>query len=137
MNSTRTHHRRRAGGLIVALVTLLVVMLIAGSIVRSLVVDSRESRVQATELQTHCLADAALARAAVKLKTQADYTGETWRPEIYATDETEVGVAEIRVERPAKENVPLKITVEARYPDHPWKRVAVARALIIPQESAP
>ena len=67
MKIHRAYCRRSGGGLIVALVTILVVMLIAGGIVRSLVTDSRETRTHNTELQAHCLADAALA---VRRKTK-------------------------------------------------------------------
>src|SRR5688500_13400829 len=120
MKLNRSHNRRKAGGLIVALVTLMVVMLIAGSIVRSLVTDARESRQALIELQAHQLADAALARAAAMLTAQPDYTGETWQTTINPSDETDTAVAEIRVESTAEPIGPRKVTIEARYPDHPW-----------------
>jgi Tfp pilus assembly protein PilX len=128
MKSNHLFQRRSAAGLVVALVTLLVVMLIAGSIVRSLVTDARESRHAAIELQAHALADAALARAAATLKTQPDYTGETWRPEIKFSDDTNTGIADIRVQRPPDENQSLTITIDAHFPDHPVHRVAVTRS---------
>jgi Tfp pilus assembly protein PilX len=124
---------RRGGALIIALVTLLVVMLMAGAIVRSLVADHRETRQAAKELQAHCLADAAAARGAAMLRMNSEYVGETWRAEI-ATDDT--GVAEIRVQRPGNGNNPTQLTIEARYPDHAWRRIAVSRSILVGQASS-
>jgi len=134
------HSRHRGAGLIIALTTLLVVMLMTGTIVQSLVVEIRQTRRNAAELQAHWLADAALARAAVQLRASSDYSGETWQPAI-TTDDSDVGVVEIRVERPAGEQAHVKLLVEARYPDHPTRRITTRRELTIPttatQETAP
>jgi Tfp pilus assembly protein PilX len=132
--------RRRGAGLIIALTTLLVVMLMTGTIVQALVAQIRQTRRNSAELQAHWLAEAALARGAAQFRASRDYTGETWRPAITA-DASDVGVAEIRVERPAGEPTQVKLIVEARYPDHPTRRISTRRELSITttaiQESAP
>jgi hypothetical protein len=85
------------------------------------------------EAQAQWLAEAALARGLVQAKSQADYAGETWRHEI-VTDR--FGVAEIRIERPADQ--PVRLIVEARYPDDPWQRIGVRREVsLAEQEAAP
>ena len=135
MKPYSNYKRRRGGALIIALVTLLVVMLMAGAIVRSLVADHRETRQAAKELQARSLADAALARGMAVLTTNPNYAGETWRAQIGAGDNDDIGVAEIRVERPEDSNNQFQLTVEARYPDHPWRRVAVSRSISIPRRT--
>ena len=132
--------RRRGAGLIVALTTLLVVMLMTGTIVQSLVAEIRQTRRNAAELQAHWLADAALARAAAQLQASSSYSGETWQPAITA-DESDIGVAEIHVERPSDDRTRVKLIVEARFPDHPTRRISTRRELTITttaiQETAP
>jgi Tfp pilus assembly protein PilX len=144
--------RRGGAALVVAIVTLLVVMLMAGAVMRSLLVDLRESRQTATELQAQWLAEAAVDRAQAQLAIDGNYEGETWRA---ATDgapgdeSADVGVAEIRIERPSGDTNKARLTIKARYPDHPWRRVAASRtyeftlsakeppAGTLPEETAP
>jgi Tfp pilus assembly protein PilX len=129
MKSIRS--RRHGAGLIIALTTLLVVMLMTGTIVQSLVAEIRQTRRNAAELQVHWLADAALARAAAQLRASSAYSGETWQPAITA-DESDIGVTEIRVERTSDDPVRVKLFVEARYPDHPTRRITAHRSCLIP-----
>src|SRR5262245_51673736 len=107
----------------------MVVMLIAGTVARSLIAAHRQSRRAGDEMQAQWLAEAALARGLAKTRSQSDYSGETWRPEVTAQS---VGVAEIRIERPADQ--PARIVVEARYPDDPWQRASVHREAPLPQK---
>src|SRR5262245_61951545 len=101
-------------------------MLMAGAVMQSLLADLRESRQTATELQAQWLAEAAVDRALAQLATDGKYEGETWRASIAGAPDEEnidVGVAEIRIERPGSEAKTARLTVNARYPDHPWRRV--------------
>jgi Tfp pilus assembly protein PilX len=132
--SKSRYARRRGVGLIVALTTLLVVMLMSGAIVQSLVASRRAGRQAPLELQATWLAEAAAARAVAQLRVDPNYAGETWRPAIDEStgDERETGVAEIRVEHPDASAGPARLTIEAHYPDHPWRRIAVRRTYQIP-----
>lgn len=126
--------RRRGGGLVVAMVTLLVVTMLMGSIIRSLLVELRQNRQEVAQVQAHWLAEAALARAAARLRSSSDYQGETWKVDLplNATSVTNSsGVVEIRV-HPGKEGQPSRISVEAKYPDDPRRQVKVERAVSIP-----
>jgi Tfp pilus assembly protein PilX len=128
----KMHPSRRGGALVVAMVTLLVVTLIAGSVVRSLVASHRQARQHEGELQAQWLADAALVRAAAQLSRDADYERETWRPAMSdASAPEEGGVAIIRVEQVDAQPGQRRLIVEARYPDHEWRRVSVRRELLI------
>jgi Tfp pilus assembly protein PilX len=121
-------HTRRGGALVVAMVTLLVVMLIAGTVARSLVASRRQARRMQGQLQAEWLAEAALARGRAQLRSDAGYTGETWRPAI-SVDET--GLAEIRVEQAGNANGGAKLIVSARFPDEPVNTAAVTRELAL------
>ncbi len=127
-------HRRRGGGLIVAMVTLLVVTSLMGSVIRSLLVEMRQGRQEAAELQSHWLAEAAIERTAAQLRSNSDYSGETWNVDLSPTAGSETnpsGVVEIRVDR-GNESQPTRVKIEARYPDDPRRRAKVERVLIIP-----
>ncbi|MBW8883211.1 MAG: hypothetical protein JF612_00235 [Planctomycetia bacterium] len=141
--------RRRGAGLVVALVTLLIVMSTMATIIHSLLVDLRQTRQAAMELQAHWLADSAVGRAIVQLRADPTYEGETWKPWMGMKEDNEsVGVTEIRIER-TSDNKDLRVIVNARYPDHPWRRVVMRRTFLIspannnsaagssPQETAP
>lgn len=124
---------RRGGGLVVALVTLLVVTSLMGSLIRSLLVEMRQSRHEAADLQAHWLAEAALDRAATKLRSQTDYAGETWKVEFSPTANSggSTGLAEIHIEREAADQ-PTSVSVEARYPDDTRRRAKAERVWQIP-----
>jgi hypothetical protein len=147
--SPRGRGRKRRGvGLVVAITTLLVVMLMTAAIMRSIVMGMRQSRQSAVELQAQWLADAAAARAAAQLRTDRQYGGETWRAETTAGREDAIGIAEIHVE-PLENSNQRRVAIDVRYPDHPWRRVAISRTYQIeipdkqppagnrPQENAP
>jgi Tfp pilus assembly protein PilV len=131
---------RRGAALIIALTTLLVVMLMTGAIVQALTADLRQSRSAAMELQAQWLADAAADRAHAQLRANPAYEGETWQASITDTanaDTNDMGVAEIRVRKPAATAGAATVTIEARYPDHPWRRALVSRTCVINSTQKP
>src|SRR5262245_5693484 len=145
-----SHVRRRGAGLVIALVTLLVITSTMAAIIHSLLVDLRQTRQVANELQAQWLADSAVSRTAAQLRTNPDYAGETWKPLVgLADDDRSAGVAEIRIERAKEPGSESRVIVDARYPDHPSRRVVAKRTFLIsptknnsgaernPQETAP
>lgn len=122
--------RRQGAALAVALCTMLIVMLIAGVVVRSLVVANRQSRRQQQDLQAQWLAEAALMRAKAQLLRQPNYTGEQWTPAVGAANEG--GVAEIQVKPDDAGADRLQINVLASYPNHEWRRATIQRQQVIP-----
>jgi hypothetical protein len=139
---------RRGAALAVALATLLVVVLIAGTVVRSLTVSQRASRKLQDQLQAEWLAEGALARGAAQLRTNPAYAGETWQAAVDSSaadasnpEETH-GIATIAVEpimadRGGAKAASVRLIVQAQYPNHRWRRVAVSRERIIELESQP
>lgn len=134
----------------IALVTLLIITSTMAAIIHSLLVDLRQTRQAANELQAHWLADSAVSRAAAQLRTNPEYAGEIWKPLVGIADGNQsAGVAEIRIERAKEPGNEPRVIVDARYPDHPLRRVVAERTFMIsptknnsgadriPQETAP
>jgi len=129
--------RRHGGGLVVALVTLLVVTSLMGSVVRSLLIELRQRRHEAANLQAQWLAEAAIERATARLRSSADYSGETWNvdlPPSVSSSSSRSGVVEIRVES-GNGNDPSSVTIETRYPDDPRHFSHIQRTWTIPAQN--
>jgi len=99
----------------------------------------RQSRQAAAELQAQWFAEAAAGRAAAQLRRDRQYSGETWRTEMAPSQPNAVGVSEIRIEPVENDIQERRVIVEARYPDHPWRRVVVSRTyqITIPKTQPP
>ena len=128
--------RRRGAVLAALLICLLLVMLVSAALVRGLVVQNRLVRNESQRLQAIWLAESAVDRAIVKLRSDAAYDGETWaaslgEPDDPADDDAANGVAVIRVEAVAGAADQRTIRVEARWPDDPVFRVLEQRQLIV------
>ena len=125
---------RRGAALVMAMVARLVVTLVAGALVQTLIAAHRQSRRYADELQAQWLADAGMARARAKLKSDANYQGEVWTAPLGANvpatsveagaDEpaADVGQVTITVDSASKQ-----ITVVAVYPSDEHRRVQARR----------
>jgi type II secretory pathway component PulK len=127
MNGRR---QRRAVAIIAALVTLLIVMLTAAALLRAMLVVHRQSRAFHRELQAQWLAEAALSRAAARLASDPEYTGETWQPQVGPADEPS-GRVTIAVSRPAGRPQQRLIAARAEYPEHESQRSTIHRELSI------
>lgn len=116
--------RRRAAAMAAVLVCLLVVMLICGTIVRSMLLQQRQSKTEVTQLQALCLLEAATALADAQVRADSEYSGQVWRMTVDAAVAAS-GVAEVAVQaadQPLRQrHVHIKIT----YPDDPIRRVVL------------
>jgi Tfp pilus assembly protein PilX len=120
---------RRGIALAITLAALLVVTLVAGALVKSLLLSHRQSKRYTAQLQTEWLAEAGLARATSQLSASADYAGETWQAPVGSADD--FGLVTIRLEAAAGE-VPRTLVVEALYPRREHDRILVRRELPLP-----
>jgi Tfp pilus assembly protein PilX len=127
----RPHPARRPRGaaLVMAMVALLVVTLIAAALVQALIASHRQARRYGDQLQAQWLAEAGLARAAVKLQVDSSYQGEIWQAPVTmnASDAADGGQVTITVEAATK-----KVVVEAVYPLDEIRRVLVRREMEAP-----
>ncbi len=110
-------HNRRSGVVLVAvLVALLVVTLISAAIVRGLVVQHRQARIEQQRTQTFWLAESAVDRGIAQLRTNDEYEGETWQVSLTADGIEASGQAVIRVTSVEGSETRRSIQVEARCP---------------------
>jgi hypothetical protein len=113
-------HPRGGAAMVFVLILLLVISMISASVVRAAVAQHRQRLRDELRAQTVRLAQAGWQRAVRKLRSDADYAGETWRIEsdAFRTDSR----AEVRIEIAADENgsARRRLKVVADYPlDHP------------------
>jgi Tfp pilus assembly protein PilV len=124
----------------VALVTLLVVTSIMGSIMHALLMELRQTRQTAIQVQAQWLADAAVERAAARLSADPKYAGESWKIDLPSSSSAAEshGSVEIKIERGDSEKS-MRIVVHANYPDDSRRRVSAQRAVSvpIPQKNSP
>lgn len=110
---------KRSGVVLVAvLVALLVVSLISATIVRGLVVQHRQARIEQQRTQALWLAESAIDRAIAQLQADADYKGETWNVSQVADGIEASGQATIRIQPVAGSTAQREIHVEARWPNN-------------------
>lgn len=131
-HGTTSYARPRRGAVLAALlICLLLVMLVSAALVRGLVVQHRLVRSESQRLQAIWLAESAVDRAIVKLRSDAGYAGETWAVSFGEPADKPGGVAVIRVEAVEGAAEQRTITIEARWPDDPVFRVLEQRQLIV------
>jgi Tfp pilus assembly protein PilX len=124
----KSAHHRRGGALVAALVTLLAVTLVAGAVVRLVLLSQRQAWQHEHDLQAQWLAESAISRALAQLKQQPDYSGETWQPLIRTNSgDQPTASVEIRIDSPEDALKTRRIVAIAQYPNHEWRRVTFRR----------
>ncbi len=122
----------RSGVVLVAvLVALLVVTLISAAVVRGLVVQHRQARIEQQRTQAFWLAESALDRAIVRLQTNNEYTGETWQVSLAADGSDALGQAVIHVTPVEGSESQRSIQVEARWPKDLIEGALFARSVTV------
>jgi type II secretory pathway component PulK len=131
MRSTGTRRisrgNRRGSMLVIVMVLLLVVAGVVGALVQVLHVERRQIRSHDARLQAAWLAEAGLERAAGRLRSAADYEGETWTVPAGSFGGAHGGSVEIRVEPVAASPQLRRISVTADYPADPERRKRKSR----------
>lgn len=101
--------------LIVAMVALGVVSALAIAVLRSSLLQSRQSRQELHRAQAECLLDAGLDRAVYELRRRPEYKGETWDLSGQQIVERHAGQVTIRVASDASSEM-WTVDVMAEYP---------------------
>ena len=117
--------------LVAAVVCLVVMMLVAAALVRSLVIQQRQSRDVVQKLQAMWLAESAVGRAAVRLREDAAYPGETWRVDIAVGNKTLSAAVLIRVDPVEGRADQRNVHIESRWPDDPLDRSMHRKDVVI------
>ena len=128
--------RPRRGIILAAVLACLVVAaLLAAALVQILVIQARQTRVAEDRAQSFWLAESALQRGLRSIARSPDYRGETWTVPAESLGSESAGVAVIRVEPVNEPQLGAWVRVEARYPDHPLRRIVQTRELFVPNPS--
>lgn len=134
MKAKKRSRKRRAAIMIVALAALLAVTLCGAQLLRSLTLAHRQRQQDQWATQALWLADSGLARAFIRLETDAEYSGETWRPATgkeAGSDSEAAGRVVIAVHKDPDNPASRRVRVEAAYPDDPAHRVLQVREQVI------
>lgn len=115
--STSDFTSRRGAFIIVVLVCLLVVGMLATSLLKLALLQTRQVAYEQARLQAAWLADAGFQRAADRLAADPDYSGEEWQVAAVDLGGSDAGLVTIRVQKEENNSPRRTIVVEALYPD--------------------
>lgn len=125
----RSKGSRRAAAMATALVVLLIVGMVSGMTLQAILRSHRQVREEEQRVQAELLADSAMSRAAAMLRSDAGWSGETWKVSLADPEEPATsGIAVIRVEKGTAASR-RQIFVTAIYPDDPEIRAQAVREL--------
>lgn len=127
---------RRATILVAVVISLFVAMLIALALVRGLVAQQRQLRSVERELQSLWLAESAFNRAAVRVREDPDYAGETWSIDSGQMSSRFDGKVEIRVTASQDSPETLIVAVQSDFPDDPIHRSRHIGQFTIPSSAS-
>jgi hypothetical protein len=109
--------RRRAMVVMGVLVCLSIVMVLLVAWTKMLVVQRRQLNAERECMQADYLALSALERGAVRARTDAHYTGETWHVDAETLGERSGATVVIRVESVTDRSLARWVKVQAQFPD--------------------
>lgn len=130
--------RRRGTIILFAMICLLLVSLLGASLVKLALTQRRQIRREQWRVQATWLAEAAVDRAAARLATETDYSGETWT--IAPTELGGESGAQVRisVEEATTGAERFVVQVTADYPDSDEQRARVSKRIaVIPHQTLP
>jgi type II secretory pathway component PulK len=120
---------RRGLALVAALVCLLVVMSLIGSMLQSALRSRRQLHAERDLRQTELLLEAGADRAAFRLRSDADYAGETW--DVPAGEIIGRGDGQVVLEVKEAENGARQVRVLAEYPRGSELSIRRSRTFIV------
>lgn len=130
--SDASQERKRRGAILIyAMVAMLIATMIGGALVKTALARRQLARREQLRMQAEWLAESALNRAAAKLKTDADYAGETWNIPKTDLDGEHDAVVTIRVVKDSNNSNRRKVTATATWPATGEQRAQVTRTIPI------
>jgi type II secretory pathway component PulK len=123
---------RRGAIIVFALMAMLATTLMIAQLLKTASISHRQLKLDEYRIQASLLADAGWARAALRLKNQADYTGEVWT---VPSEQLGPGkTAEVRLNVTANPTKPDEriLVVVAEYPVGRVDLVRVSRKFVVP-----
>lgn len=101
--------------MLTAVAFLAVILLITAGVLQQVASQQRAADRHLRQLQTNYLAESALELAAVKLKADTKYAGETWEPVVQLASSQRQALIQITVHRES-EQPSAKASISVRYP---------------------
>jgi Tfp pilus assembly protein PilX len=126
----RQRASRRGAFLVVVLVCLLVTGMLAGSLLKLVLLQDRQLCYEQSRLQAAWLAESGLDRASSRLGSDPSYRGETWEIDAARLGGAEAAVVAIRVTNEENRDTQRTVIVEAHFPaegPHPARLTRQAR----------
>lgn len=125
----RRHLQGRGAVTIVVLLVLVLCVALGSRLANNVALGRNVSRVEQHELQAEWLAESGVRRAAARLVSDANYTGETWTIEATSLSGADGAAVTIRVERSEAQPLERQVIVEAEYPSGKAHRVRRTREI--------
>jgi hypothetical protein len=116
---------RRGIVLAAAVACVFLSVILSAGLATSVLARHRQLQSEERQMQAAWLAESALARAAARLQSDAQYSGETWLLSAEDLGGRHAGKAIIAVA--AEGEGARRVTVEVLYPDDPVQRVRVVK----------
>ena len=129
--TTRSNRPRRGTVLIAALVCKVVVIGLLGSLFQGSLRARRQLHAERDRRQTELILQAGVARAALQLRLDADYRGETWTLPAEAIAGTSAAQVTINTARDA-DNQPWSVHVVAEYADGGEHSIRRSCTILVP-----
>lgn len=128
----------RGAMLVVVIVCLVLATLILGALLKSTLLLSHQQGVEQQRVQAVWLVSAGLARAAYRLRSQPDYTGETWQIAAPSLGTNEAARVKIRVAAPTGQANSRDVVIEVAYPADAARPISLTRqATVLVQQELP
>lgn len=128
----------RGAMLVVVIVCLALATLILGALLKSTMLLSRQQGVEQQRVQAVWLVSAGLARTAYSLRSQPDYTGETWQIATSSLGTNEAARVKIRVAAPTGQANSRDVVIEVAYPADAARPISLTRqATVLVQQELP
>lgn len=108
---------RRGSAIIPVLICFVLILLICAGLLKIGLAQRGQNKAEERALQTEWLVESGIERAAAKLASSADYTGETWTITPAEMDGAWAGIVIITVARAKDKPTTRQVTVAAEYPN--------------------
>jgi hypothetical protein len=118
-----------------ALACVFAMVVLSAALASSAIRRQRQFKSQERQLQAEWLGQSALGLAAARLRADAEYQGETWRPTAAELESRYAGRAVISIMETESES--RIVTIEVFYPDDPVDRTRIAKTIHVAGSKSP
>lgn len=129
--------RRTGTASVFVLICLVVIALICGVLLKAVLAGRERLRGEERRIQAEWLVESGLERAAARLATDAEYSGETWDIPAEELGGPHAGLVKITVDRPGTTPATRHVHVQADYPREATRRARLSKNILVHVGSTP